>query len=400
MKTTKKQKVRWSLILSLAMALIMSSCASPQKLVEKGDYDRAIQVAVKRLAGKKNKKVKYVQALEDAFAKAQQDDMDEAERLKRSNRPENWEYVLAIYEGIELRQDMVRPLLPLIDKEGIKANFRFIRTAGLIDEAMDKTVEYYYNSGQKLLASARNYNHKYDARKAYDEFQQIKKYRRDYKDINALMKEAVDLGTTHILFDVRNQSNTLIPRGLMEDLKRINVRDLEGPWQVYHVSNTAGYEMDYKVVMNITHADVSPGFIKEREYVDTKEIIDGWEYVLDERGNVMKDSLGNDIKVDRKVWVEAHVLEVYQHKAATIAARIDVVDANRHELLDSHDLAVDAIFENYASTFQGDKRALSKETKRRIGNRPVDFPEDTALLYEAAENLKPAMRNRLTATRL
>lgn len=400
MKTTKKQKVRWSIILSMAFALIMSSCASPQKLVERGDYDRAIEVAVKRLAGKKNKKVKYVQALENAFAKAQQDDMDEAERLKRSGRAENWEYVLAIYEGIELRQDMVSPLLPLIDKEGIKANFRFIRTAALIDEALDKTVEYYYNSGKQLLASARNYNNKYDARKAYNEFQQIKNYRRDYKDVNALLNEAIDLGTTHILFDVRNQSSTLIPRGIIEDLKRINVKDLEGPWQEYHVSNTAGFEIDYKVVMNITHVEVSPGFIKEREYVDSREIVDGWEYVLDERGNVMKDSLGNDIKVDRKVVVSANVIEVYQHKAATISARIDVLDENRNELLDSHNLAVDAIFENYASTFQGDKRALSKETKRRIGNRPVDFPQDAALLYEAAESLKPAMRNKLSATRL
>ncbi len=400
MKTTKKQKVRWSIILSMALAVLMSSCASPQKLVEKGDYDRAVQIAVKRLAGKKNKKVKYVRALEDGFAKAQEEDMAEADRLKKANRPEYWEHILSIYEGIEYRQDLVRPLLPLIDKEGIKANFRFIRTAALIDEAMDKTVEYYYNSGQNLLASARNYHNKYDARKAYDEFQQIKNYRRDYKDVRALMNEAIELGTTHILFDVRNQSPTLIPRDLIEDLKRINVRDLEGPWQVYHVNNTGGYDMDYKVVMNITHAEVSPGYIKEREYEDSKEIIDGWEYVLDDRGNVMKDSLGNDIKVDRWVLVKANVLEVYQHKAATIAARIDVVDANRHELLDSHDLAVEAIFENYASTFQGDKRALSKETKRRIGNQPVDFPVDVALLYEAAENLKPAMKNKLTATRL
>lgn len=400
METTKKQKVRWSIILSLAIAVFMSSCASPQKLVEKGDYDRAIQVAVKRLAGKKNKKVKYVQALETAFAKATDEDLAEADRLKKSGLPEHWERVLDIYKGIEYRQNRIQPLLPLIDKEGIKANFRFIRTADLVNEARDKTVEYYYESGKKLLVSAGRNNNKYDARQAYDEFNKIKSLQRNYKDVDQLMVEALDLGTTHILFDVRNESSSVFPKEIINDLKRINVKELEGPWQMYHVGTTSSQKMDYRVVLNIANVEVTPGFVKEREYEDKKEIIDGWEYVLDNRGNVKKDSLGNDIKVDKKVWVKALVIEVYQHKAATISARIDILDENNRELVDSQNMAVEAIFENYASTFQGDKRALSNETKKRIGNRPVDFPQDSDLLYQAAENLKPVVKSKLSASRL
>jgi hypothetical protein len=400
MKKTKKQNLGWSIVLSLAVAIFMSSCVSPQKLVERGDYDHAIQVAVKRLAGKKNKKVKYVQALELAFAKANAEDLAEADRLKKSARPENWERVLAIYEDIDYRQKRIQPLLPLIDKEGIKAGFKFVRVSALVDEAFNNTVEYYYQSGKKLLASAEATNNKYDAREAFNDFKKVKTYRRDYKDVTQLTQKATNLGTTHILFDVRNESSSLLPRDLVNDLKRINVRDLEGPWQMYHAGSTSNVEMDYRVVMNITDVDISPGFIKEREYEDTKEIIDGWEYVLDDRGNVMKDTLGNDIKVDKKVIISAQVIEVYQHKLASISARIDVLDEDRGELIDSHNLAVDAVFENYASTFQGDKRALSKDTKRRIGNHPVDFPQDNVLLYEAAEELKPAIRKRLSTMSL
>ncbi|MCB9288621.1 MAG: hypothetical protein H6560_15035, partial [Lewinellaceae bacterium] len=48
----------------------LSSCTSPQKLLESGNYDQAVYLAVKRLSGKKNKKDKYVLALEEAFEKA------------------------------------------------------------------------------------------------------------------------------------------------------------------------------------------------------------------------------------------------------------------------------------------------------------------------------------------
>ena len=384
----------------LAIAVFMNSCVSPQKLVEKGDYDRAIQVAVKRLSGKKKKKAKYVQALELAFAKVNAADMAEADRLKNSNRPENWVRVLSIYEKIDNRQDRIQPLLPLIDKEGIKANFKFVRVAGLAQEARNKTVEYYYNNAKRLLASAKNNQDKYDARNAYTEFQKIKKYRNNYKDANQLTREASALGTTHIMFDVRNESSSVLPRAMINDLKRINIKDLEQPWQVYHVGTTSNVKMDYRIVMNITKAKVGQGLIKERTYEETKKVKDGWEYILDDRGNVVKDSLGNDLKTDRYIIAKARIIEVFQSKAATLSVRIDVLDDNRNELVDSHYLNADAIFENYASTFQGDKRALTKETKKRLGNRPVDFPTGETLLIDAAANLKPLARKKISRARL
>ena len=385
---------------ALLLVFLMNACVSPQKLVEKGNYDEAIKVAVKRLSGKKNKKVKYVQALELAFAKANTKDLAEANQLKNFNRPQNWVRVLDIYEQIKWRQNKIQPLLPLIDKEGIKANFRFVRVEGLIEDAQNKTVEYYYNDGKRLLAAAKKNKDKIEARKAHAEFSKIKDYRRGYKDADKLAREAFTLGTTHILYDVRNESNLALPKAMLNDLKRINVKAMQGPWQVYHVGSTSNIKMDYRIVMNVTNAIVGESLVKEREYEESKTVIDGWEYVLDDRGNVAKDTLGNDLKVDRKVIVKARILEIYQHKTATISARIDILDDNRNELVDSHYLTSDAVFENYASTFQGDKRALSKDTKNRLGNKPVDFPTNEEMLFDAAATLKPLARRKIAKARL
>jgi len=110
---------------------------------------------------------------------------------------------------------------------------------------------------------------------------------------------------------------------------------------------------------------------------------------------VRKDSLGNDIKTPRKVRIRANVLEVFQTKSAHIAGFVEVYEAAGNTLLDNRDLGTEILFENYASTFTGDKRALSEESKSRIGNAPRPFPRDEDMLAQAADRLKPNLRDEL-----
>jgi hypothetical protein len=133
--------------------------------------------------------------------------------------------------------------------------------------------------------------------------------------------------------------------------------------------------------------------------MDEKEIQDGFDYVLDSRGNVMKDSLGNDLKTPRYVRIHANIIEVYQSKAVRLAGTLQFFDGYRNTLLDTRPVGTEVLFENYASTFSGDKRALSDESCRRIGNRPMPFPSDEDLLAQAAERLKPVIRDELRNNR-
>jgi len=151
--------------------------------------------------------------------------------------------------------------------------------------------------------------------------------------------------------------------------------------------------------MNISDIVVGPDQLREREFEEAKEIEEGFDYVLDRNGNVMKDSLGNDIKVPRKVFIRARVIEAHQTKVASIAGRLELFDIRNRELLETRPLAADAIFENYASTFQGDRRALSEETLKRIGNQPVPFPSNEGLLFMVAEQLKPVIKNHISGMR-
>ncbi|MBX2872369.1 MAG: hypothetical protein KTR30_09725, partial [Saprospiraceae bacterium] len=236
-------------IMAILCALILGACASPMKMVETGNYDQAIEIALKRLAGKKQKKVKYVQALEEAFAKITARDMDMADNLKREGQPENWGKINAIYKRIKNRQDKIMPLLPLIDKDGIKANFRFVKIEGLERESREKAAAFLYADARSHLKQAQE-GDRMAARRAYDQLEKIGRYYKSYKDKGQLMDLAHDLGTSYVLFEMINNAPVVLPIGFEREMTRMSVNDLNSKWKEYHVRQQAGVEYDYKVVMN------------------------------------------------------------------------------------------------------------------------------------------------------
>jgi hypothetical protein len=106
------------------------------------------------------------------------------------------------------------------------------------------------------------------------------------------------------------------------------------------------------------------------------------------------------VTVPRKIIIKARILEVFQQKEARVAGVLEFYDNQTKEVIRRENITADAIFENYASTFQGDKRALSADSKKRIGNRPLPFPSDVDLLLDAADVLKPTVKNKIRGARV
>jgi len=382
-----------NLFLAVLMTSLLVACMSPEKLLEHGNYDAAIYKSVDKLVGKK-KKEKYVRALEEAFFKATNRDMATINRLKQGDDPDKWARIHKLTQQIEKRQKRVEPLLPLIDRNGIGAEFKFVKVNALEQEARSNAALQHYNQGLALLQKAEKGDKK-AARSAYAELKAINTYYTQYKNKEELMERSKFLGTTHVLVSMENRSHAILPSDFERDLLQLDTRGMNSFWTTYYTNELSSIDFDYEAVLRITNLDVSPGQIREREFEENKEIEDGFEYVLDENGNVAKDTLGNDIKRPRNVIVSALVLESYQRKLASIEARLELRDRKTRNLISSERLQADAIFEHYASTFQGDKRALSENTCRRIGNRPVPFPSDASLVYEVGEELKPVFKEKM-----
>lgn len=385
------------LFLAGLFCLTIASCGPKvQTLVERGNYDETIRVAKKRLVGERNKNPKFVSALETAFNKANAEDLNKARRLEASATPD-WKRIHGYYRNIRSRADEVRPLVPLVDKKGRRARLNFVEVDTQLNKAAGKAAEQMYQEGERLLTLGRQ-GDKAAAREAYETFDGIAYYRQNYKDANQLMREAEDLGMLYITVEMRNESGGYLPPGFEQELFRINASDMEDRWRKFETTRKPGRQYDYVARIIVRNIDVSPERSQERQYIDEKEIVDGTEYVLDANGNVAKDTLGNDITRPREVIIRADVIEVLQTKIATVTAGFELYDIRNRRVVDQDNLTADARFENYASTFQGDRRALSTASRRNIGNRPVPFPSDEQLILEAADALKEVLSERIATS--
>lgn len=381
------------------LAFLLSACHTAQKYVESGDYDSAIDFCIRKVKGKSKKKLEYVQGLEQAFRKAQARDLATVEQLKQEKRPEVWERIHNLHLDIRNRQNKVAPLTPLVAKNGYRAQFQFVDIGAMERESREKAAEYLYDQSVSLLDRAEK-GDKLAARKAHGMLMDLqKRYYPNYRNKDELLLKARDLGTSFVVLEVKNQSGKLLPKVFAERLLSMDKQGLDSEWREYSFEEKAGLHYDYKAVLKVRDIDISPERVQERSYIDEKKIQDGWDYVLDKRGNVMKDSLGNDIKTPKMVYIRAEILEVHQSKAARIAGAVEVRDTRSNSLLETCEVATEVLFENYASTFRGDERALTQDSKNRIGNRPLPFPKDEDMLVQAAERLKPEVKDELRHSR-
>ncbi|MEM6771806.1 MAG: hypothetical protein AAF597_14580 [Bacteroidota bacterium] len=372
------------------------ACTSVETLVESGNYEETIRLAQRRLTGKQKKSPKLVAALEEAFNKVTARDMQRAKALAESGTTD-WGRVYDIYANIDRRQQALQPILPLVDKRGYQAQFRFAKVGGLLANAADNASAQLYADGLRALTDGRA-GDKAAARSAYNFFSKIDRYNHNYRDSYQLIREAEALGVVYIAVEMANNTGGYLPRGFENELLRVRTSNLDDKWRVYDFNRRADRAYDYNARILIENIQVSPDRISERTYIDEREITDGEEYVLDANGNVAKDSLGNDITRPRQIIIRADVLEVYQTKSAIVTGSLVLYDNFARRVVDEERLTAEAIFENYASTFRGDRRALSTQSRRRIGNQPLPFPSNEALILDAAEVLKPQLTNRLAGS--
>lgn len=371
------------LLLSLAFAML-SACASADKMLDRGDYDGLINLATKKLSGKK-KKEEYVVALEKGFEKITKSNMATIESLKNSNDPSDWEEIMQIARDIDRRQNKIEPFLPLVSETGYQAKFTFVHTDQILSEAKITAINLYEKRLDDMVVAARKGN-KNQARQAFDLIDHICTLGESYYKPE-LRDEMWNLGINKILLQIDNNSNIIMPAGFEEEILSADFANIGGSWDRFYTEIDENTKVDYKVLLRIVDIATTHDELSEVQHPYSKEIVDGWEYVLDGRGNVKKDSLGNDIKRDKYTTVQATVVETNQHKAANIHARMDITNTHTGARIYSQPLEVVDEFNHTARNFFGDERAVDLNLRERI--LPVPFPSDASIIWDAFKGLKP-----------
>jgi hypothetical protein len=285
-----------------------------------------------------------------------------------------------LYSRMKRRQDMVKFLAPSILQ---RINFQNINYDNEIHAAKLNAAEYFYASGMKLL----NENNREAARLAYYDFLKVKKYYDEFRDVDKLIRDAEERGTVNVLFQVKNSSNMIMPQGFEYELTQLSLADMNILFRRFFNRSSNDLHFHYFVTMYINQIYMSPEQVKEVHYSETREIQDGFQYVLDQNGNVMKDSLGNDIKVPKYVSVTCNVVEVQQFKSVAVTSSIAIVREDNQPLI-QEPLTGEWVFDNRFITVSGDQRAMSEETRQKLGWKALPFPSSEFMILQTTDILK------------
>lgn len=378
------------LFLSL-LVLVVFSCKSPSKLVEQGDYDKAIERSVKKML-KENAKNDDKEMLDKAYKLANQRDEERIKLLKTEGKPENWEQIYFAYSRLDSRQRQVRKVLPF-EIKGKQYNYTQVDYTSSIVEAKTKAAEYYYAHGNRLMSEGKKVSY----RRAYSDFVKAKQYRGSaYPDINGLLSEAKMLGTSHVLVEVANHSRIQFGADFYDELLSVRPSSVESSWVEYYYGRTdRSQKFDYTITVELKRVIFSPETYNSKEILREKKVQDGFQYVLDDRGNVKKDSLGNDIKLPKYKYIRCRLIEKEQLKEVTVEANVKYFDGISRKVLMNESIAATSIFSHVSGQARGDTQALTREDLELLKSDPLPFPDDISMLYDCLPPLKQSLKEVL-----
>jgi hypothetical protein len=190
------------------------------------------------------------------------------------------------------------------------------------------------------------------------------------------------------------------PDDFEQDLLAIDLPRLNSEWVEYHIQDiNTQTQYDYYVNVTVKNIAVSPDQTMQRDTVVKKEVQDGFNYQLDKKGNVMKDSLGNDIKTAKYKTLQCALIETIQSKACVIEGDVEVIQVNPNKVLKKDPLGAQSGFENVSARALGDVQALSPAQVEKIKLKPVPFPSDMEMVIRCSDALKQAINGAIQTNR-
>ncbi len=366
------------LILVSFVVFGMYACNVAEKALSRGDYDTAMMKAAKKLT-KDKQNGHYASILNQAYMKLYTEDINNINYYRKQGRPEDRIKVLDAMTAIRSRFNSINYLLPL-------GGFDF---PTISDEdyiaAKNDAAEYLLARAAQLL----NTNNKQDARAAHQLLQRLKSIYPNFKNATQLEQQALYQGSNYVLFKMQAPDNVIMPSDFQQRLLAFNVQELNNNWMYFTAAYDSTLRYDYNILVKLSHISLLPEQLIINNYAENAQVEDGFDYVLDAKGNVMKDSLGNDIKRKRYRTITCLVSERRIHKEASVGGFVDIYDIRSKQLMKSIPLNTIVVFDAITAVANGDLNALSARTRQLISTPPHPVPTDFAMLYDAAEKLKP-----------
>lgn len=378
---------------------LLLSCSGVKKTKEalnSGNYTGAINKAIANIVENKTKKSNqtYIVLLEEGYKKNTERELQYIKFLEKEGNPANFEEIFNAYDRLKSIQERIRPLLPLfIQEENRKAQFNFKNYDEELIAAKVNLSSFLYNKAVTLMENA---NYKTDYRTAYNDLNYLEELNPNYKNAVTKREEAYLKGLDYVIVEMTNNTDKVIPKRLEDELLNLNTYGLNTLWTEYHTNRIPNQIYDYQMEVSFQDINISPEQVSEKQISKEKQIKDGYTFVEDRNGNVVSDSLGNSIKVDKFKTVRCDFYQFTQFKSAQVTGVVNFVDLRKQQKINQYPLSSQFVFEHVYANYNGDKRALDNNLVSLLQLARVPFPSNEQMVYDAGEDLKNNLKNILS----
>ena len=229
-----------------SLIIILSGCGSSKKQLEKGNYDAAIDKAVKHLR-KDPSDAKQIATLDRSYKIVNEQDNERIRFLKMEDKPANWDEIYQVNKRLSDRQALVRSVTPL-ELNGRTIEYPYVDYMPEMIAAKRKSADFYYAHGNELMKNQLKDSY----RQAYYEFVRAKEYVGDYEGIDNKIEDAKYLGMSRVLITLQNKSILKFTQEFEEDLLAVDLPRLNSEWVEYHTQNLdSNIKYDYFVNVNV-----------------------------------------------------------------------------------------------------------------------------------------------------
>jgi len=271
------------LLYIFSLALLLAGCNSVkknQRLLAQGNYEQAIELAVKKLQKNTSSKKKdgHITVLEKAFQKNVAKDTRRISFLEKQGNASGAKEIYYTYQNLAYIQDKIRPLLPIYSNTLKRdAEFTLKDYSSKILDAKKAYIAYLYDEAGLYM----QYQTRKDYRTAYNIYCELEDVQPNYKDVSLKKENARFYGTDFVLIDLKNSTNQIIPASLEQELLSINTYGLDKFWTQYHTQQDSAIDYMYGVTLHFKEITIAPEKLNEIQQRRSKRIKDGWEYVYD-----------------------------------------------------------------------------------------------------------------------
>ena len=345
-------------LLFIAVSTWLVSCKSASKLYQKGNYDEAVQVAVKKLQKDPNDpKLKSV--VQDAYRYAVTDHENRIRNYSSMDNEMKWEWMYNEYSALQNLHNTIfkaPSVYELVRPKDYSPD---------INENAAKASDIHYNRGMQLM----NNNDKQSAKNAYHEFKAAISFKPGDANIQRRINEAYDAALTVVaIVPINNYGFQYASYNYqLQNFDKDIVRTLQYNTgnefvKFYSTWETQRLNIVPDEIVELHFTQINIGSIKDN--YSTKEVI---------RDVVVKETVYKaDSVIKQYAKVKANITTTQRTMSSQGNLSINIRDS-KGKWLWSDNVVGNSSWSTEFSSYNGDERALSDEDKQLL-NKVQDTP--------------------------